>query len=137
MSTVHKEDLGALVADRRWTSRLVETLISDSRDALLVLDEKEIVVDASPEWQVLCGGRRDELVGRSFAEVVDGGQGCELADLLRRAQSERRPVEGIVSQRHRHGFALTLAACVTPIAAQGATVGGYLVRLRPPPSSGG
>ena len=137
MSTVHKGDLGAIVADRRWTLRLAEILISDSRDALLVLDAKETVVGASPEWQVLCGGRRDELLGRPFAAVVDGGQGCELADLLRRAQSERRPVEGIVSQRHRHGFALTLAACVTPIAAEGGSAGGYLVRLRPPPSSGG
>ncbi|MEE8248352.1 MAG: hypothetical protein V3S87_13960, partial [Alphaproteobacteria bacterium] len=62
---MHKGNLGAIVADRRWTSRLVETLISDSRDALLVLDAKETVVGASPEWQVLCGGRRrDELLGR-------------------------------------------------------------------------
>ncbi len=134
---MHDGDRVALVADRRWAARLAETLISDSRDALLVLDEKEIVVGASPEWQVLCGGRHDELVGRSFAEVVDGGQGCELADLLRRAKGERRPVECIVSQRHRHGFALTLAACVTPIAAEGATAGAFLVRLRPPPSAGG
>ena len=134
---MHDGDRGAIAADRRWTARLAETLISDSRDALLVLDEKEIVVDANPEWQVLCGGRRDELVGRPFAEVVDGGRGCELADLLRRAQNERRPVEGIVSQRHRHGFALTLAACVTPFAAEGVPAGAYLVRLRPPPSSGG
>jgi PAS domain S-box-containing protein len=140
MSTVQDEDPGILAADRRWAAGLAESLIADSRDALLVLDTEERVVDASPEWLVLCGGHLDQVVGRPFAEVVRAARGAELADLLRRAQNERRPVEAVINHRHHRGFALELAARVIPIGTGGATGGAtgdatgraHLVRLRPP-----
>lgn len=145
MSTVQDRGPDILAADRGWATGLAESLIADSRDALLVVDAEERVVGASPEWLVLCGGRLDQVVGRPFAEVVRAARGSELADLLRRAQSERRPVEALINHRHRRGFALRLAARVTPIANGGANRGttgaatgaatgrSHLVRLRPPP----
>lgn len=125
-------DPGILAADHGWAAGLAESLIADSRDALLVLDSDERVVGASPEWLVLCGGSLDQVVGRSFAEVVGAAQGSELEDLVRRAQSEQRTVEAFISYRHHRGFALQLAARVTPIGPRGATAGAHLVRLRPP-----
>ena len=126
-----------LAADHRWVAGLAESLIADSRDALLVLDSDETVVGASPEWLVLCGGRLDQVLGRPFAEVVGAAQGSELADLLRRAQCERSTVEASISYRHPRGFALQLAARVTPIGAAGVAAGAHLVRLRPPSGPSG
>ena len=115
----------------RRAAALLEALLADSRDALIVTDADEVVIGVNPEWPALCGDGTGEAIGKSFTEVACSCHHCEVADLLRRARSEGRPIGAVITHRHRRGFDLRLAARITPIAPDEGGAGAYLVRLRP------
>lgn len=121
----------ASAIDPSWAAAVGELLFLDDRDALLLTDGQERVIAVNAEWLMLCGGGAEPMVGTSFADIAGNAQASEVADLLRRARSEGRPVEALITLRHRHGFALRLTALITPIAAPDRAASAYLVRLRP------
>jgi PAS domain S-box-containing protein len=61
--------------DRRVTgwSRLFAGAFTESRNGMLLADERRMIVDANRALLVLLGARRDDVVGRHLWDFVDGG----------------------------------------------------------------
>ena len=117
--------------DNPWSHDLVETLIADSRDALVVVDRDQQVLAANAGWYLLCGEKPDVVLGRKFSDVVAGDEPSEMAGVVDQAISLMVPVAGAIVHRHTRGFDLKLDALVTPIVGSAGDVVGFLGRLRP------
>ena len=125
-------------SNNQWSNDLVETLIADSRDALVLVDREHHVLAANAGWYLLCGDEPDLVLGRKFSDILTDEPSSEMASVVDQAISLKVPVAGAITHRHTRGFDLKLDALVTPIYDGGGDVVGFLGRLRPaaPPSVG-
>ncbi len=117
--------------DNQWSHDLVETLIADSRDALVVVDRDQHVLAANAGWYLLSGEKPDAVLGRKFRDILKGDDPSEMAGVVDQAVSLNVPVAGPIVHRHTHGFDLKLDALVTPIYGRAGDVVVFLGRLRP------
>ncbi len=113
-----------------WPWHLVETLFSDSRDALVLFDAGERVIAANEEWHIYCG-HESNVAGRPVNELTAGGAPSEFADVVRRATANCAAIEQPVTLRHLRGFDLKIDLRVAPVEDASSTVVGYVGRLRP------
>jgi len=61
------------IAGATKTLQVLAELFEHTSDAILVLDESDVVVDVNPRAEILLGAKRGQLVGAGLAEMVPVG----------------------------------------------------------------
>jgi len=69
----------------RASEEQYRSIFNASADAMLLRDDRMMIVDANPAFQSLCGLARDQLVGLRYAPFVTEAYEAEAAMLLERA----------------------------------------------------